>query len=88
MEEERKYKIMGGYHNGRIWEGEAHDIICLYEDPEVGRLYGDKSCDLVINTHEYRMQRLVVGSYTQLVYVPLCQTLDETMKLLGFDKKS
>jgi len=88
MKEGRSYKIVGGYHNGRIWGGEAHDMIGLYEDQEIVRLYGDTPCDLYIKTHEYRMQRLVFGSYTQLVYVPLWQTLDETMKLLGFDKKS
>ena len=86
MKEKKSYKIVGGYHDGSTWEGKAHDMLSLMEDQEEFLLYGDKPCDLTINTHTYRMQRLVFGSYTQLVYVPLCQTLDETMKLMGFDK--
>lgn len=86
MEEGRSYKIVGGYHDGRTWEGKALQVISLYEDQDIFLLYGDKPCNLTIKTHEYRMKQLVVGAYTQMVYVPLWQTFEETMKLLGFDK--
>lgn len=90
MEEDKSYKIVGGYHHGRTWEGDIEDFIALDEDTDETLLDLSQNKPLVLDTillHYYKPQRIKFGRYSGVFYVPPHQTPEDTLKLLGFNRE-
>lgn len=87
---EGSYKIVGGYHDGRTWEGDIEDFIALDEDIDETSFDLSPNKPLEFDTilhHYYKPQRIKFGRYSGVFYVPPQQTPEETLKLLGFNRE-